>query len=308
MQPEEIRQIDTTKSYLNNVYSKLVLNPDQSITPFLDTLLVEVIDNDTVPTNLLRVAIKTLIKLFTQVDKATHLTKLGEGQQELWNPSSLLSSLINCQFDDHSTHIDQQEQIWLNIQQLVHKIFKTLPTTKETQLQIVEFYFKLLRQRGFSCNSELGQTVHFTEDLKKNTLKLFSFLFNSEELSALDPAEAFDIIYNFVLDSISVLNKPIELDEQGKPKMTQKEKNKENEKFIRAVSFGVKLTEEILHEFVSQKTDEQLAAFITGNINKIVEMTSLACEQQLIIIKNQAQMLASFFITHILRLKLPLRE
>jgi len=43
--------------------------------PFVDLVLVEVIDNDTVPTNLLMVAIKILTKVFALVDPQVNLVK-----------------------------------------------------------------------------------------------------------------------------------------------------------------------------------------------------------------------------------------
>lgn len=71
--------------------------------PFVDLIQAEVIENDTCPTNLLRVAIKSLIKIFDQVDNDS----LNENDEYYkFDPSSLLQSLMVCQFDDHSNHID----------------------------------------------------------------------------------------------------------------------------------------------------------------------------------------------------------
>jgi hypothetical protein len=44
----------------NKIYLNLIDNPEQSIVPFLDLMLNEVIGNDLVPINLLRVGIKSL--------------------------------------------------------------------------------------------------------------------------------------------------------------------------------------------------------------------------------------------------------
>ena len=85
----------------------------QSILPFLDLVLVEVIDNDTVPTNLLKVTIKILTRVFELVDPQTNLVKsqlrTREGEivsMELYDASYILQSLMNCQIDDHSNDID----------------------------------------------------------------------------------------------------------------------------------------------------------------------------------------------------------
>lgn len=53
----------------------MLLDHTQSILPFLDLVLVEVIDNDTVPTNLLKVTIKILTRVFELVDPKTNLIK-----------------------------------------------------------------------------------------------------------------------------------------------------------------------------------------------------------------------------------------
>lgn len=53
----------------------MLVDHRQSILPFLDLVLVEVIDNDTVPTNLLKVTIKILTRVFELVDPKTNLIK-----------------------------------------------------------------------------------------------------------------------------------------------------------------------------------------------------------------------------------------
>jgi translation elongation factor EF-1beta len=111
-----------------------------------------------------------------------------------------------------------------------------------------------------------------------------------------------------VLTAIEIHNKPIELDENKQPKMSQKEKKSINEKQVKATTFGLKALEELMHHFMCQAKSEEVADFITENIGKIVEVTSIACEQEEVLIKIQAQMLFTFFSSQILGLKLPLRE
>lgn len=65
---EELDQIDKTKDLFNRQYQSMLMDHKQSILPFLDLVLVEVIDNDTVPTNLLKVTIKILTRIFELVD------------------------------------------------------------------------------------------------------------------------------------------------------------------------------------------------------------------------------------------------
>lgn len=77
---------------LNIIYLSLMGNPQQSITNFIDIILTEIIDNDTAPTSLLRVAIKTLIKVFENIDPNIHLLKKSEN----YDPQFLINALINC--------------------------------------------------------------------------------------------------------------------------------------------------------------------------------------------------------------------
>lgn len=46
---------------------------------------------------------------------------------------------------------------------------------------ISDFFFNILDKRGFKIEQEMGQTVHFSEKVKKNTLKLVKLLFNEEK-------------------------------------------------------------------------------------------------------------------------------
>jgi len=73
--------------------------------PFVDLLQEQVIENETCPTNLLRVAIKTLTNVFDQVDPEMHLKETDEFYK--FDPKSILGALMCCEFDDHSNQIDQ---------------------------------------------------------------------------------------------------------------------------------------------------------------------------------------------------------
>lgn len=115
---KELAQIEVNKKQLNKAYTSLLLNPKQSIVPFLDIVVHEIIDNDTTPTNLLKIAIKTLLKVFEHVDPQVHLLKHSDlrnpdsnfksnDSSMYYNPQNLLVSLMGCQLDDHSNSIHQ---------------------------------------------------------------------------------------------------------------------------------------------------------------------------------------------------------
>ena len=93
---EELDQIDKTKDLFNRQYQSMLLDHRQSVLPFLDLVLVEVIDNDTVPTNLLKVTIKILTRVFKLVEPTTNLVKSqlrtadGEVKLELYDASYIL--------------------------------------------------------------------------------------------------------------------------------------------------------------------------------------------------------------------------
>ena len=106
MTEDEVSQIVQTKLQLSHIYESLIFEPDQSLEPFLEILHQDIIRNDTAPTSVLRLAIRTLIKIF---EKAS-TKNIAE-----FNPHNLVVSLMNCQIDDHSNKIDAQELIWINI-------------------------------------------------------------------------------------------------------------------------------------------------------------------------------------------------
>ena len=86
IEPEELQQILRTKHELANIYEGLILDSSGSIIPFLSILHKDVISNDTVPTSILRLAIKTLIKIFDCVQPQN---------LDGFNPQSLITALIN---------------------------------------------------------------------------------------------------------------------------------------------------------------------------------------------------------------------
>ena len=104
------------------------------------------------------------------------------------------------------------------------------------------------------------------------------------------------------------MNKPIELNEQQQPVMTQKERDRSNIQHIRAITFGLKVIEDILTTFCLDATSLDITAFFTSHINLIAEITSLSCEQSEQVIKNQSQILFHLIMTQILELKIPVRE
>jgi uncharacterized protein (UPF0147 family) len=154
-----------TKKVLAQVYETLLLDPESSVTQFLEILRTDIIANDTVPTGILRLAIKTMTKVFDGVQPCN---------LEGYNPQSLIKALIGLQIDDHSNTIDAQELIWINIQQLILRLVKIYKMEGDL---VIEFFFGLLDKRGFKNEQELGQTVHFSEKVKKNIIKLSILLF-----------------------------------------------------------------------------------------------------------------------------------
>ena len=67
---------------------------------------------------------------------------------------------------------------------------------------------KMLSQRGFSHDTEMGQTAHFSEKVKKNTMKWIEF-------SVIKRKENLSFISQFMCDCLDKLNKPPEVNEQG---------------------------------------------------------------------------------------------
>jgi len=96
------------------------------------------------PTNLLRIAVKTLTRLF-------HLA--SDKNLSGLNPSHLVNNLMDSNLDDRQ-NVDQQELLWLNIQDLICTILSRLEFDRDTKLSVVAFFMKFLDQRGFTCNSD----------------------------------------------------------------------------------------------------------------------------------------------------------
>lgn len=80
-------------------------------------------------------------------------------------------------------------------------------------------------------------------------------------------------LHDLTLSAIKIWNQPIELDEQKQPKITLAEKKKINEKQIKAISFGLKSTQELL-----ENQNQDLSEFMVANIGMLVSMTCLSCE------------------------------
>ena len=76
---EEFKKADETVNQFNDIYLSILQDTNQSIVQFLDMVFQIVIVNDTIPTSLLRVTIKTLTRIFDLVDPDVHLiTEEGE--------------------------------------------------------------------------------------------------------------------------------------------------------------------------------------------------------------------------------------
>mmetsp|Transcript_10037 Transcript_10037/g.15283 ORF Transcript_10037/g.15283 Transcript_10037/m.15283 type:complete len:138 (+) Transcript_10037:26-439(+) len=100
----EVDQINSTLDSLQAFQQDLVVDPQMSLVPFLDILYHQVIDNQSAPSNLLRIAVKTLTKILTQCKLETHLVRPGDKLR--YDPSKLLTSLMSCQIDDGLDFID----------------------------------------------------------------------------------------------------------------------------------------------------------------------------------------------------------
>ena len=89
---EEYKKADETINQFNDIYLSILQDSNQSIVPFLDMVFQIVIVNDTIPTSLLRVTIKTLTRIFDLVDPNVHLKDDGGDN---YCPSQLINSLVN---------------------------------------------------------------------------------------------------------------------------------------------------------------------------------------------------------------------
>jgi len=110
--------------------------------------------------------------------------------------------------------------------------------------------------------------------VKKYMVKMLKIVFKAKERRSL----ALMCVMDLVDKSLAKKNEPIPLNENKQPVMTQLEKNKENDKYIKAIAFSVKAVEEMLLSIA--KDQDEINAFIMENINALVKLVSLACEQQ----------------------------
>ena len=108
------------------------------------------------------------------------------------------------------------------------------------------------------------------------------------------------------MSAIAIYNEPIELDENKQPKMSQSEKQTLNEKQVKVTTYGLKVLEEILHTYSCK--GQSITEFILENIDELVLLTCLACEQEEALMKNQAQMMFKLLMSEILNSKMALRE
>ena len=89
---------------------------------------------------------------------------------------------------------------------------------------MTQFFLKLLDKRGFSIDSHMGQTIHFSEKLKKNTISLVNILFEHDSYRKL----GFSLITSLISENILEMRKPIELNENQQPVMSDLEKKKKD--------------------------------------------------------------------------------
>jgi hypothetical protein len=109
----------------------------------------------------------------------------------------------------------------------------------------MDFFFKQLDIRGFSFDVDLGQTQHFTEKIKKNTLKLLNILFRKENTQN----SVISKLRSLVLDNIKQINSTIDLDENQYPVMSQFDKDKLNEISRKVIIYALKCFLEVLGKY-----------------------------------------------------------
>jgi hypothetical protein len=98
MAEEEVAGIEEVKDRTNTIYQSLLIGQTQDLAPLIELLRIEVIQNDTMPTNLVLLSLKFLIKVFEYGD----LQEVVEG----YDPTNLLVGVIDLKFDDVSVKID----------------------------------------------------------------------------------------------------------------------------------------------------------------------------------------------------------
>jgi hypothetical protein len=90
--------------------------------------------------------------------------------------------------------------------------------------------------------------------------------------------------------------------------MTLKERDRINVQYIKAITFGLKVIEEMLAQFFSTAGQGEVKAFLIENCHLLMQVMCLSCEQGEQVIKNQAQILFQLVMFQILDLKIPIRE
>jgi hypothetical protein len=100
-----------------------------------------------------------------------------------------------------------------------------LPCPDKILKQVLDFFQKLLEQRGFSHNKDMGQTAHFSEKVKKNMSNLYKFLILRRpalERNVEGPKVNYlEALKDSIVKSIKAMDAPIELNENQQPVMTQ---------------------------------------------------------------------------------------
>lgn len=110
MSKDELKTIDNLKYQINDFYNHFQMNQNRSVVPLIRLCTKSIIQNDTYPTNLLRLTIKLISKIFEHSNVQTHFFDQKSGQA--FSPDELLSSVMKLQFDDHANTIDVQEHLW----------------------------------------------------------------------------------------------------------------------------------------------------------------------------------------------------
>jgi len=115
-------------------------------------------------------------------------------------------------------------------------IHSKIETTEDTKKQTIIYFFKQIDIRGFNFDIDLGQTQHFTEKIKKNTLKLLHILFSKEETQN----TVISKLRSMILANIKQINEPIAFDEKQYPVMSIFEKDKLNETSRKKIIYSLK--------------------------------------------------------------------
>ena len=178
---------------------------------------------------------------------------------------------------------------------MILQIIRRLPCSDAVLKQVFQFFQRLLENRGFSHNTEMGQTAHFSEKVKKNMSKLYKFLIleRTEQATAgkgglTQQSQYLMALKDTIVKNMKTMDAPIELNENQQPVMTQAQKNKENEKLIKSIAFSLTVFEEVLHSVCLSGSAEDFSRFLITNFDMIVELVCLCCEQKEKIVQLQS--------------------